>query len=138
MGNLPENVTRIDVARVDMAARKMCRCAEPHYVVDVPNRLVHCGVCGALVDPFDAIKYIACHYDRVNRAMERQLEERRQIDEYKPRRVVMKKLEELFTKMGRHDFVPTCPRCGECFDLEELLTVKWKVRTPDKPHIEKG
>lgn len=124
-GKLPENVTRIDVARVDMAARKICRCEEPCFLVDIPNRLVHCGVCGAIVDPFEALKYMAYHYDRINGEMERQMEERRQLDNYKPRRMVLKKLEERFTKLGRHDFAPTCPRCGERFELEELLRVKW-------------
>lgn len=90
---LPDRITRIDVAKVERAARKMCRCADPCYSVDVQNRLIYCAVCGAIVDPFEAMKYIATHYDRVNDAMEKQLEERRQIDSYKPRLVVLKKLE---------------------------------------------
>ena len=122
---LPAAVTRIDVARVERAARKMCRCPAPRYSVDTQNHLVYCLECGAIVDPFDALKYIANNWDRVNASMEQQLEERKQIDAYKPRRVVLKALDKKLASPATRDKSPTCPHCGQPFSLADLLTTTW-------------
>lgn len=125
MSELPEKVVRFDVLRVERGRQKMCRCSNPHYEVDKQNRLVYCLDCGAVVDPFEALYEISVHYQRIEEWTQQNLEQRRQIDSYKPRRVVIKKLEERYVRNDKSDLIPTCPACGKPFELESLLTGTW-------------
>ncbi|MDD5017175.1 MAG: hypothetical protein PHO15_03635 [Eubacteriales bacterium] len=125
MNELPKEIIRFDVARVEFGKRKMCQCNKPHYEIDYQNRLVYCGDCGAIVDPFEAITQIARHYQRIERITSDMLEQRRQIDNYKPRRVVIKKLEQYYIHGENAGLEPTCPHCGASFNLKDLLSVCW-------------
>lgn len=119
MDNLPGKVKRIDVLRVEHGKRKLCECFNPHYEIDNQNRLVYCVDCGAIVDPFEALKKIARHYERLGEQVEALLEQRREIEGYKPHLVAIKELERHY-RAQHFSMVPCCPRCGEPFDLPEL------------------
>lgn len=118
-GKLPDNIKRIDVLRVEYGKKKMCQCFDPHYEIDYQNHLVYCKDCGAIVDPFEALTNIARHYDRLGDQVEALLEQRRQIDSYKPHLVVIKELERHY-RANKFSMVPCCPRCNEPFDLAEI------------------
>ena len=124
---LPTYVKRLDVIRVEYGKKTMCRCFDPCYEIDFQNKLVYCKDCGAIVDPFEALLSIAGRYDRFAAHTEALLEERRQIDNYKPHLVVNKELERRY-RMQKFTMMPSCPVCGENFDLKELLSTHWTHR----------
>lgn len=96
MSELPEKVLRFDIARVNYGRRKICRCLNPHYEIDAQNRLVVCNDCGAIIDPFDALVDIAEHYERIERWNQAALDQRREIENYKPRLLVIRELEKRY------------------------------------------
>lgn len=124
---LPDKIVRLDVLRVERGLRKQCICPLPHYEIDAQNRLVYCSDCGAIVDPYDALNKMAYRYEQVDEHTQYLLEERRKINDYKPRLVVIKKLEQKY-RGPNHSMIPTCPRCKAAFDLAELLAVPWVNR----------
>lgn len=125
MSELPQKIVPFDMLRVEYGTRKLCQCYEPSYVIDYDNRLVRCSKCNAVVEPFVALHTLAKQYARIERVMEEQLEQRRQIASYHPRRVILKELEKRFVRCDRDNLEPTCPRCGRAFELKELLGVPW-------------
>lgn len=125
MDKLPEKIVRYDVIKVEYAKRKLCQCRIPHYEVDYQNRLVYCADCGAIVDPFEALVKISRNAERWDDYMQQRLEETRLIDSYKPRRVILKKLEAKYCQNEKRGREPTCPHCGQAFPLAELLDAPW-------------
>lgn len=125
MSKLPEKIVRFDVVRVEYGKSKMCTCYGPHYEVDHQNRLVYCADCGAIVDPFEAMERIARATKRWSDYVEELRDQRKQIESYHPRRVVLKELEKLYCSRSREKLVPTCPCCGEAFRLDSLLKTRW-------------
>lgn len=132
MSELPDNVKRLEILRVERGMKKLCVCTEPQFVIDVRNRLVYCK-CGALVDPFDALKTLAEQRERMTEHTEYLLRTRKEIDDYKPHLVVIKQLAELYR--GSRMW-PTCPVCEEAFDLKELVSNLWV--NPDYARKERG
>ena len=118
---LPENVHRLEILRVERGMKKLCNCLNPKFVIDTSNRLIYCK-CGALVDPYDALYEVARHYEHIAEYTNHMIETRKQIDNYKPRLVVIKELEKQYS---RSKLFPTCPICEEGFDLKELLHTVW-------------
>lgn len=120
---LPGEIKRFDVIRVEYGKRKLCECREPHYEVDFQNRLVSCLDCGAIVDAFDALVKITRHYDRLADYDQYLLETRRKLVNYKPRLAIIKELEHRYRSKTYPEF-PVCPRCGEAFDFSEIT--QWR------------
>lgn len=125
MNELPEKIVRFDTIRVEYGKAKMCQCREPHYEIDYQNSLVYCIDCGAIIDPLEALMNIARNASRLEEYTERLLEQRRQIESYHPRRIVLKAIETQYIRAERNGLEPTCPRCGQPFSLEELQRVPW-------------
>ena len=123
-----KKVVDFDILRINQAARKFCRCTTPHYELDSANRVVTCTDCGALVDPFEALRNLAHNIEHYERCAEYAIEERKKLDEYKPRLRVIKYIEEKYSG-SRNSMVPSCPICGMYFDLTELQSVSWRSRT---------
>lgn len=116
--------------RIEYGKRKLCECHNPHYEIDYRNRLVTCEDCGAVIEPFEALYEIAKHYERLENQVQSLLEQRQEIANYKPHMVVIKDLEKKY-RGDNYSMVPVCPKCGEAFDLKEL--VSWKNRKFLKP-----
>lgn len=125
MSELPEKVLRFDIARVNYGRRKICRCLNPHYEIDAQNRLVVCNDCGAIIDPFDALVDLAKHYERIERWNQAALDQRREIENYKPHLLVIRELEKQYR---RQKMIPMCPHCGKPFDLKEIAKGSWCSR----------
>lgn len=126
MSDLPEKIVRFDVLRVEYGKSKMCHCHSTHYEIDHQNRLVYCKDCGAIVDPFVALETIARDTERWTEYTEQLLEQRRQLTNYHPRRLVLKDLERKYIgEEERKGHEPTCPHCGKPFPLKSLLGVHW-------------
>jgi predicted molibdopterin-dependent oxidoreductase YjgC len=117
MDGLPENIVHIDVLRINRGIEKRCKCKDKTFIVDTQNRCVNCGSCGALIDPYEAIEYLATYWERVEQQTEALLEQRRQIANYKPHLVVMRELERRYR--GKK-MLPCCPHCGRGFYFEEI------------------
>jgi hypothetical protein len=120
MPDLPEeNIIQLDQLRINRGLEKLCKCKKPSYLIDTKNRRVVCATCGAVVDPYEAIYQVAMHWEDINETMQRMKEQRQRLAEYKPWLKVIKRLEKDYR--GHHQ-IPCCPRCGEPFYLEELVT----------------
>lgn len=131
---LPDKIERLDVLIVEQSHMRPCRCREPKYDLDLENRLVYCRECGAIVDPFTALKRLAFHHDRLSDHIQYLLDERKKILNYKPHLKVMKDLESNYRR-NKFSMVPCCPVCDQPFDLPEIT--RWVGRAfVDKPRKE--
>ena len=117
MDQLPDKIIDIDIIRANWNFKKRCECRNRTFVLDPKNREVHCGQCGEVVDPFDALMELCNNYERINEQLRHSLEQKRELDKYKPHLNVIKKLEHNYR--GKK-LIPDCPVCGEPFYLEEL------------------
>jgi rubrerythrin len=118
MDSLPDKIVSIDALKIRHNMRKICACENPQYDVDANNRAVWCRNCGAWIDPYDAIEHIAKNIERLNEDVQNLLEQRRQIENYKPHLVLFKKLEREYIRSK--DMLPICPACGKPFDLAKI------------------
>lgn len=114
---LPENIINIEMLRINRNIGKRCKCIEKKFTVDANNRFVYCRECGALVDPYEAIEYLARHYEQLEEETKFLLEQRREIVNYKPHMVVFRNLERDYRGKKK---LPCCPKCGEGFYFEEI------------------
>ncbi|MGN7311501.1 hypothetical protein ACTHQ4_10385 [Alkalicoccobacillus gibsonii] len=119
MDHLPDSIIGIDQLRVNRGLEKICKCKQRKFIVDAKNRRVNCGSCGAVVDPYDAMYEMATKGERFQEQVQSLLDQRKQIMDYKPWLVVIKKLEK---KYRGKKMLPCCPRCTEPFYLEELTS----------------
>ncbi|MEN2468117.1 hypothetical protein [Ornithinibacillus sp. JPR2-1] len=117
MSKLPDKVIGIDQLRINRGIEKICKCDNRRFMVDTQNRRITCQECGAVIDPYDAMYELARNGERLQEQVNNLLEQRKQIANYKPWLVTIKKLEKEYR--GRK-MLPCCPRCSEPFYLEEL------------------
>ena len=119
-GELPDNVVDFTVLKIKYDRGKICQCPNPKYLIDFHNRLVTCAWCGAYTDPFDALLCIARRGEAFREEVAALLEQRREIENYKPHMVVFRKLEQQYRK-GKHGrMLPGCPQCGKPFRFEDI------------------
>lgn len=116
MNKLNKNIQRIDVLRIEHNAQKMCRCRTPQYELDTENRLVYCSICGAIIDPFDALASLAKSYERINKQVERALKQAESLSTYKPHLQRIKEIEQHY----KNNLYPLCPNCSASIDLEDI------------------
>ena len=115
--DLPKRIIRFDALRVEYGRSKICQCKTARYEIDYQNHLVQCQDCGAIVDPFDAMLNIAKYYNRYEEHLDYLLEERKRLENWKPRLLVIRDLAEHYHS-GK--MAPICPRCHQAFDLKEI------------------
>ena len=92
MEGLPKEIIRFDTLRVEYGMAKHCQCKTASYEIDYQNRLVYCQSCGAIVDPFEALLNIAKYIGRYEDHLEYLLEERKRLENWKPRLLVIRDL----------------------------------------------
>ena len=118
MSELPDIIKRFDILKIERSIQKLCQCyGTPHYTVDTSNRLVYCDDCGAIVDPFEALKRIADSKDEYARHTQYMLDQRREIVNYKPWLLVFRNLESHYRSK---EMLPCCPNCREPFYFENI------------------
>jgi hypothetical protein len=117
MSELPDNIKRIDVLRLEKAKQKPCECHTYHYDIDNANKLVYCRDCGAIVDPFQALWNLAYHYECLGDQVNSLLEQRKEIVNWKPWLLVFRKLESSYRSKEN---LPCCPECGKPFYFEQI------------------
>jgi hypothetical protein len=60
---VPDKIVKFELLKTKRNTQKICNCKNPEYEVHTDNRSVWCVNCGARIDPFDAILYIAEHFE---------------------------------------------------------------------------
>ena len=131
MSDLPEKIVRFDAVRIEYGKRKMCQCYSPHYEIDYQNKMVYCLDCGAIVDPLEALMRIAKDTKRWDDYTQERLEQRRQIMNYQPRRVVIKKLEKQYVKTGETLY-------GQYVEILSGLTMDDNIAFPYGKDVKEG
>lgn len=128
MDSLPDKILDIDVLKIIKDTRKICKCYERNFEVDTVNKLVYCSECHAIIDPYEALVEIAKSRERIVAENERLYRQRKEIANYKPYLVAIKRIEE---SSRRGKMLPNCPHCNETFYLEELT--HWTNKDYCKP-----
>jgi hypothetical protein len=113
---MSDNIISIDTIRIDRKKPRKCVCEERHFTVDTENREVTCE-CGVIVDPFEALMYLAEHYERINRQHQALHDQRTEWMKTKPYSVMFKDLERSYQ---RGTMLPSCPKCEEMFDFKDI------------------
>lgn len=85
--------------------------------MDTKNRCVNCGYCGALIDPYEAMEYLATKYEKFEQQTKALLEQRKQIAAYEPHLLVIRELERGYR--GKK-MLPCCPHCNKGIYIEEI------------------
>lgn len=139
MSDLPDNIKRFDVLKVEYAKEKLCECYTPKYEIDYQNRLVYCRDCGAIIDSFEALFNLCMHYDRVSDQVKNLLEQRKEIVNWKPWLLVFRSLESQYRSK---EMLPCCPECGKPFYFEQISSwtnrkMEEKRRERERKEIEK-
>lgn len=116
---LPDKIVDIDQIRINRNIDKKCKCLNRSFVLDTTNETVHCGDCGVEVNAYDAMLEMANGANRLKDQVERLLEQRKQILDYKPWLLTIRSLEKQYR--GKK-MLPCCPRCEEPFYFEEIKT----------------
>jgi hypothetical protein len=133
---VPDRIVDFELLKIKRNMRKICNCENPQYEVDTNNRAVWCGCCGAWVDPFDAMLYLAEHSEKLEKRIDYLCEKEKDacerinklnseievLSKKRARLGVFKKLESEY----RNDMVPYCPRCGQTFYFENIIA--WRNR----------
>jgi hypothetical protein len=127
-----KKVVGIELLRIERNMKKICSCENPLYDVDVNNRAVWCRICGAWIDPFEAILYIARYPEKYiedcnkveakySELVERHNELVVQVNELankRPRLRLFRSLEQSYQK-GK--MLPHCPKCDQVFRFEKIV-----------------
>ncbi len=123
MGELPDNIKRIDVLKIEYGKKKLCQCTDWHLEIDYQNKLVYCVDCGAIIDPFEALRKLADNWERINEQVDKILAQRKEIVNYKPWLLVFRDLESQYRSK---QMIPNCPHCHTPFFFEEIN--RWSNR----------
>lgn len=113
-----DNIISIDSIRIDRKKPRKCVCTERKFTVDTENREITCG-CGIVADPFEAMLYLATHYERINLAQKAMHEQAQEWKKQKPHSVLFKRLEQNYRKGV---MLPSCPHCNQQFDFNQLTS----------------
>lgn len=115
-----EKVISIDILRINRKVPRKCVCDEHHikYTVDTENREITCE-CGIVVDPFEAMEYLARKYDRINESHKALQEQRNSWLRQKPRSIIFKNLEQSDSK---GTMLPVCPNCKVPFEFSKVVS----------------
>lgn len=113
-----DNIIVLDHIRIDRRIPRKCTCKVRKFTVDTTNREITCS-CGLTVDPFEAMEYIAKHYERINHDHEALNEQRKQWLKEKPQSVLFKSLERSYQ---RGTMFPYCPNCESPFDIKKITS----------------
>lgn len=115
---MSEKIIILDTLRVERNKPRKCTCDpyNKHFTIDTVNKEVTCE-CGMTVEPFDALKYLAEHYERINEDHKRMNDQRKEWLKEKPHSVMFKRLEQSYR---RGTMLPECPRCHQPFDYTEI------------------
>lgn len=120
-----EGVISFNLLKVEHGIKKICQCENPHYEIDLTNRLVVCTDCGAIIEPFEALLSCAKHMEKYSEYQKKAIEATktfRELAEHEKHRrfknAAFKEMDEHY-KIGLH---PRCPKCGEYFDPVKIVS----------------
>ena len=120
MDELPNNVTPISTLIINRNKRKECTCIDRRFEIDTVNNEILCASCGVIVDPFDAMLDIATRYERINQEVQHLLDQRKQILNWKPHLLTVRKIEQIY----RGSMILSCPHCGRGILADELTHIQ--------------
>lgn len=66
-----KDIVRFDLVKINRGREKLCQCTAPCFEVDEENRIVSCKICGAILDPFEALIKLAERPERLEETQRR-------------------------------------------------------------------
>lgn len=132
-------VIDIHVLRMNRNIGKRCTCEGRGFVVDPDNREVTCSMCGAVVDPYEAMYELACKPERLMKEIEDlkrykayKQEELQKLVKKKPTGALLKE----FERELKRGMIPVCPECHCGFFVEDIDM--WTDRAMEEARRERG
>ena len=135
-----EGIIRFDLCRLEKNKEKLCKCKNPHFEIDVQNRLVTCMDCGAVVDPFEAIREICKHQEQYREYQREAIEKTKTYREWADKEWRRRLKNACFKEMERHymdGMHPACPECGALFDPVKITSWSRPYKLPGQQEGEK-
>ena len=114
---LPDNIISFELLRINRGREKFCKCEKPTYEIDTKNRIVSCRLCGAFIDPYEALYSIALNKERFGQYLQSMLDQAHELENWQPHLIYVRKLESIWRSK---DMLPTCPHCKKPIEAKEL------------------
>ncbi len=125
---MEHNVISFDLVKINKGKEKICKCKNPHYELDVVNRLVMCDDCGAILDPFDALYSLAERMKEVEDLQHKMIDKAstytKMANEEFGRMIKNRRFREMDNNYKRGLF-PFCPNCNT--KIDPLKITEWGI-----------
>jgi len=117
-------IIRFDLLEIKKNSQRLCTCDNPHFEIDMSNRMVQCKKCRAYVDSFRALEIIC---NKMNEYEEYQEKAQKilarlqdDIDRQNRRRLKTRAFKEMEANYLKRDLLPVCPICKNPFDPADI------------------
>lgn len=133
------DIIRFDIARIRRDRKKLCQCGNPHYDIDIANRIVECRDCGAVIDAFDVLVRLAERGEQIERLEKTMLEKAkvyREIASDEFNKMIKSRIFRDMQSNYKKNLFPICPECGRSFDPVKI--VRWTKNERPEGEINNG
>lgn len=133
------DIIRFDIARIRRDRKKLCQCGNPHYDIDIANRIVECRDCGAVIVAFDVLVRLAERGEQIERLEKTMLEKAkvyREIASDEFNKMIKSRIFRDMQSNYKKNLFPICPECGRSFDPVKI--VRWTKNERPEGEINNG
>ncbi len=120
-----DGIISFELLKAEVNRKKLCRCQDASYTLDVNNRLVICDQCGAIIDPFDALLKIV---DKQREWEEYQIKARLRTVQWQQeadrtlKLMLRYKNTRRIAEMCKDGLYPVCPECKKLIAPEKITS----------------
>lgn len=120
-----DGIISFELLKVEVNRKKLCRCQDASYTLDVNNRLVICDQCGAIIDPFDALLKIG---EKQQEWKEYQIKARLRVVQWQQeadrtlKLMLRYKNTRRIAEMCKDGLYPVCPECKKLIAPEKITS----------------
>ena len=131
-----KDIVRFDLVKINRGRETLCQCTAPCFEVDEENRIVSCKICGAILDPFEALIKLAERPERLEETQRRMLEKIKTYREEAEKEYSRMIKSRVFRKMQSNyneGLFPYCPECKMQFDPVKIdRWGRWRTMTVEE------
>ena len=120
-----KDIVRFDLVKINRGREKLCQCTAPCFEVDEENRIVSCKICGAILDPFEALIKLAERQEKIKTYREEAEKEYSRMIKSR----VFRKMQSNYNE----GLFPYCPECKMQFDPVKIdRWGRWRTMTVEE------